>query len=52
MARFERETILERVHAGIANAKSQGKHCGRPGAAYFAGTKPFGCGSKAKAGVA
>jgi len=30
LAEFERETILERVRAGIANAKAEGKHCGRP----------------------
>ena len=30
LAEFERETILERVHAGIAAAQAQGKHCGRP----------------------
>jgi DNA invertase Pin-like site-specific DNA recombinase len=30
LAEFERETILERVHAGIAAAKAKGKHCGRP----------------------
>lgn len=30
MAEFERETIVERVRAGIATAKAQGKHCGRP----------------------
>lgn len=30
MAEFERETILERVRAGIATAKASGKHCGRP----------------------
>jgi putative DNA-invertase from lambdoid prophage Rac len=30
LAEFERETILERVHAGIAAAKANGTHCGRP----------------------
>lgn len=30
MAEFERETILERVRAGMANAKAEGKHIGRP----------------------
>ena len=29
-AEFEREMIQERVKAGIARAKAQGKHCGRP----------------------
>ena len=30
LAEFERETILERVRAGVAAAKAKGKHCGRP----------------------
>ena len=30
-AEFERSMIQERVRAGIARAKAQGKHCGRPG---------------------
>ena len=29
-AEFERAIIVERVKAGIARAKAQGKHCGRP----------------------
>jgi DNA invertase Pin-like site-specific DNA recombinase len=29
-AEFERSMIQERVKAGIARAKAQGKHCGRP----------------------
>jgi DNA invertase Pin-like site-specific DNA recombinase len=29
-AEFERAMIVERVRAGIARAKSKGKHCGRP----------------------
>ena len=29
-AEFERAIIQERVRAGIARAKAQGKHCGRP----------------------
>ena len=29
-AEFERAMITERVRAGIASAKSKGKHCGRP----------------------
>ncbi len=29
-AEFERDLIVERVRAGIAEAKRQGKHCGRP----------------------
>lgn len=29
-AELEREIIKERIHAGIARAKAQGKHCGRP----------------------
>jgi putative DNA-invertase from lambdoid prophage Rac len=29
-AEFERDLIVERVKAGIAEAKRQGKHCGRP----------------------
>jgi DNA invertase Pin-like site-specific DNA recombinase len=29
-AEFERSMIRERVKAGIARAKAQGKHCGRP----------------------
>jgi putative DNA-invertase from lambdoid prophage Rac len=30
LAEFERDTILERVRSGIANAKANGVHCGRP----------------------
>lgn len=30
LAEFERETIIERVRCGIANAKASGIHCGRP----------------------
>ena len=30
IAGFERELIRERVRAGVARAKSAGKHCGRP----------------------
>lgn len=30
MAEFERSLIVERVKAGIASAKRNGKHCGRP----------------------
>lgn len=30
LAEFERELIVERTRAGIAEAKRQGKHCGRP----------------------
>lgn len=30
LAEFERELIRERVKAGVAEAKRQGKHCGRP----------------------
>jgi putative DNA-invertase from lambdoid prophage Rac len=29
-AEFERDLIIERVRAGVAEAKRQGKHCGRP----------------------
>jgi len=29
-AEFERDIIVERVKAGVAHAKRQGKHCGRP----------------------
>jgi DNA invertase Pin-like site-specific DNA recombinase len=29
-AEFERAMIRERVNAGIARAKADGKHCGRP----------------------
>src|SRR5579883_1951748 len=29
-AEFERDLIVERVKAGVAEAKRQGKHCGRP----------------------
>jgi DNA invertase Pin-like site-specific DNA recombinase len=29
-AEFERDTIIERVNAGIRNAKAKGVHCGRP----------------------
>ena len=30
IAEFERELIVERVKAGVAEAQRQGKHCGRP----------------------
>lgn len=30
LAQLERSIIVERVNAGIAEAKRQGKHCGRP----------------------
>jgi putative DNA-invertase from lambdoid prophage Rac len=30
LAEFERGMIVERVKAGVAEAKRQGKHCGRP----------------------
>ena len=30
LAEFERDTILERVRSGIANAQAKGVHCGRP----------------------
>lgn len=30
VAEFERALIVERVKAGVARAKAQGKHCGRP----------------------
>lgn len=30
IAEFERDIIRERVRAGIARAKAEGKHCGRP----------------------
>lgn len=30
VAEFERDLIQERVKAGVAQAKRQGKHCGRP----------------------
>jgi DNA invertase Pin-like site-specific DNA recombinase len=30
-AEYERDMIRARVNAGIARAKAQGKHCGRPG---------------------
>jgi putative DNA-invertase from lambdoid prophage Rac len=30
IAEFERDLIQERVRAGVAEAKRQGKHCGRP----------------------
>ena len=30
MAEFERSLIVERVNAGIARAKKEGTHCGRP----------------------
>ena len=30
MARNERETLIERINSGIAAAKRQGIHCGRP----------------------
>jgi DNA invertase Pin-like site-specific DNA recombinase len=30
VAEFEREMIVERVRAGVAEAQRQGKHCGRP----------------------
>jgi DNA invertase Pin-like site-specific DNA recombinase len=31
IAQFERERIVERVRAGMARARTQGKHVGRPG---------------------
>ena len=30
VAEFERSLIVERVRSGVAQAKRQGKHCGRP----------------------
>ena len=30
LAELERGVIVERVRAGVAEAKRQGKHCGRP----------------------
>jgi DNA invertase Pin-like site-specific DNA recombinase len=30
LAELERNIIVERVRAGVAGAKRQGKHCGRP----------------------
>jgi len=33
-AEFERNIIVERVRAGVAEAKRQGKHCGRPRATF------------------
>ena len=30
LAELERSTMGERVRAGVAEAKRQGKHCGRP----------------------
>lgn len=30
LAEFERDMIVERTRAGVAEAKRQGKHCGRP----------------------
>lgn len=30
MARGERETLIDRINSGIADAKRQGVHCGRP----------------------
>jgi len=30
LADFERELITERVRAGVARARAEGKHCGRP----------------------
>jgi DNA invertase Pin-like site-specific DNA recombinase len=30
LAEFERDTIIERVRAGIATAQARGTHCGRP----------------------
>ena len=30
LAEFERDLIRDRVKSGMANAKAQGKHCGRP----------------------
>lgn len=30
VAEFERDLLVERTQAGLARAKSQGKHCGRP----------------------
>ena len=29
-AQFERSMLVERINAGLARAKSQGKHLGRP----------------------
>jgi len=34
MAELERNIIVERVHAGIARAKREGVHCGRPVRVY------------------
>ena len=33
-AEYERDMIRARVNAGIARAKAQGKHCGRPPLAF------------------
>ena len=30
VAEFERDLLLERTHTGIARAKAEGKHMGRP----------------------
>lgn len=30
VAEFERDLLIERTQSGVARAKSQGKHCGRP----------------------
>ncbi len=30
VAEFERDLLIERTQAGLARAKSEGKHCGRP----------------------
>lgn len=30
MARSERESLIDRIHSGIAAAKRKGVHCGRP----------------------
>jgi DNA invertase Pin-like site-specific DNA recombinase len=37
VAQFERDLIKERVIAGMAQAKRDGKHCGRPGLRKFTG---------------
>jgi DNA invertase Pin-like site-specific DNA recombinase len=37
VAELERNIIVERVNAGIARAKKQGKHCGRPVAIFDRG---------------
>lgn len=30
VAEFERDLLIERTQAGLARAKSEGEHCGRP----------------------